>query len=260
MSNNPLEGSVAFDKSKPLQIHAIALSTVATKKAITENAFGDEIYWLLHNDFWLAVRAVSDSDNRSIEAIREYEAVVQKLHEMVDVIPMRFGTVTPQSQIPTLIDQQHDQLKRTFKRVAGCSELLLRWKIPEEKRISESDSKEPIIAEGQHQTGRAYLREKYRAAIQNKRFDYLVSEAKSKVDSILGDSIAGTIAKIMNVILPSQDDSTTSTQPIIAIDLLVKKDRFDQVHDIAKNIELFGSRPVLVRGPLPIYSFAEQQL
>ncbi len=250
--------------SKLLQIFAIAIATEPLCERTHINLSGHNLLWLPYEDFLLAVRYVTEVIPQSTESLLEYEAVVQFLHDTIDIIPMRFGTVLPASQIKSLMNDRQDQLKLALASVAGCSEMLLRWNIIEEVPI-ESPKGEVFNTEHvppvlKNKTGSDYLKKKYRDSIENKKYDYLVLEAKQKVESIVGNSIQGIIARIMDVSISSLGTSPLPKRPIVALDLLVKKDRFGDVFQIAKAIELLGKQPILVRGPLPIFSFAESQL
>ncbi len=244
------------DTSKNFQILAIAKSTEATDKVIRSNCAPSNVTWIPYRDFWLAVRIVNEVDACSIEALKEYGAVVQELHELVDIIPMRFGTVMRGSQIPIHVDQRYEQLLHAMIRVAGCSELLIRWKIPEDAQVTTSAPPEVVSNGEKVSTGSEYLRKKYLISMQNRMHESLAAEAKATIESLLADSVEGVLARIMDVGQPPANGSNLAHQPILAIDLLVKKDRFRDVYEAAKDIALFESTPVSIRGPLPIYSFA----
>jgi hypothetical protein len=105
-------------------------------------------------------------------------------------------------------------------------------------------------------TGADYLKSKFRAAMHRKRHDSLVSDSKEKVEKFLGNFVQCSQVKVMELKNSHGVAAAVQEQPILAVDLLVKKADFVEAFNVAKSIELWGNPPIVARGPLPIYSFA----
>jgi len=249
------------NRSELLRIYAIAIENQALLIPSKKGMSGCDLFWQHYQGFSLVVSDVTNDPISSIEAIREYESVVQLLHDALNILPMRYGTVVAASQIPKLLSERQEDFQRTLSRVSGCSEMLLRWTLPHEEESSSlaeptgqtTIEETPIVKPA---TGADYLKSKFRAAMHKKRRDSLVSDAKEKVEKMLGNFVQCLQVKVMDLNNANVVAAAVQDQPILAADLLVKKAEFVEAFNIAKSIELWGNPPIVARGPLPIYSFA----
>jgi len=243
------------NRSELLRIYAIAIENQALLMPSKKGMSGCDLFWQHYQGFSLVVSDVSDDPISSIEAIREYESVVQLLHNALDILPMRYGTVVSASQIPKLLSERQEDFQRTLSRVSGCSEMLLRWTLPHEEESSSLAEPTEETSIAKPATGADYLKSKFRAAMHKKRHDSLVSDAKEKVEKILGNFVQCSQVKVMDLNNSHSVSAAVQDQRILAVDLLVKKADFVEAFKIAKSIELWGNPPIVARGPLPIYSF-----
>ena len=244
------------NRSELLRIYAIAIENQALLLPSKKGMSGCDLFWQHHQGFSLVVSDVTDDTISSIDAIREYESVVQLLHDDLDILPMRYGTVVSASQIPKLLSERQEDFQRTLSRVSGCSEMLLRWTFPSEEESSSLAESTEETSIAKPATGADYLKSKFRAAMHRKRHDSLVSDAKEKVETILGSFVQCSQVKVMDLNNSHSVSAAVQDQRILAVDLLVKKADFVEAFKIAKSIELWGNPPIVARGPLPIYSFA----
>lgn len=186
------------------------------------------------------------------QRMREFSDIVNHLHRFGDILPFRFGTILSHQEWINTIESKRTFYQASMNRIAGCSEINLRWAIPDPTDVTKISKS--INPEQKPAKGYAYLAAKMEVRqLQNqvqKEADSVVENLKSYYPEACVDSISSV--RKLSVKNTSEEDVGYS---IAKIDLLVRRDSVDSILKAASMLHVRSEMPTVASGPWPPLSF-----
>ncbi len=181
-----------------------------------------------------------------------YGQIVARLHQCVDILPFRYGTVSTLAALDEQLGRNEVALDAMLNRVRDCSEINVRWVLTVD---NPEFADKHVPAQTLTSSGAKYLRDKRRASS--------VDQAIQKKLYTLSDQLRGqftTSISDANISLRALDTERAQTNAktkawIAGIELLVRRCWIEEVQDHLRQIRFETVRPSIVSGPWPPYSF-----
>jgi Gas vesicle synthesis protein GvpL/GvpF len=186
------------------------------------------------------------------QKMREFSDVVNRLHSFGDILPFRFGMMMSKQEWSRTLEKNESSYRASLDRIAGCSEINLRWAIPDSNdtaKISGNSSSDQKPA-----TGSAYMVAKMEARrLQNqveKEADAIAKQLKVfyPIDCV---DLLSSVRKL-SVKNTIQEDVGYS---IAKIDLLVRRESVDSILKASSTLRVRSATPTVASGPWPPFSF-----
>lgn len=198
----------------------------------------------------------TNQENKSLDnQIRLHSSLVNELHQMVDILPFRFGVIVQESEMIELLRQNAYRYLACLESIRGYTELNLRWAVLDD---SAKDQLIPVEDLGiVKATGHEYLMAKLRGKQRGNRIE---QELKSISDSFrhrfpsFGIKTQSSVGKLK----VKSRDSQQENYVIAKIDLLVPRSEASGILSDASGLLLRSEKPTVASGPWPPYSFIEQ--
>ncbi|XZE19261.1 GvpL/GvpF family gas vesicle protein [Pirellulaceae bacterium SH449] len=202
---------------------------------------------ILHND---------TSTLTSELAVHSFSEAMNYLHASADILPVRFGVILSQQEIVSSIFENEAEYLATLNRIENCSELNIRWAIPE-PTISK-DSSMQVSDHRLRQSGGTYLRRK----LEHKRkesqvqgdLDLLYSQFRERYPDAIQNS--STSVGNLKVVDGHHGDQTYT---IAKLNLLVRRSAVRSLLSLSKQLLLRHEPPTVASGPWPPFSFMESE-
>jgi len=172
-----------------------------------------------------------------VAALLAYEKVVEKIHAVRDVIPLRYGCLLEsEEQIVRLLDDHCQEYEAMFVQIRGMTEMGIRLLWPERAMPLPSLPQSP---------GAAYL-----AALRSR---HSAEVALSPEESLLADQIVARLARCST----GQRRAATSLPHgrLLSLCFLTPKIGIDEFRSMARQIALPRGVKLLLSGPWPPYNF-----
>jgi hypothetical protein len=211
-------------------------------------------------DEFIVVASDVDRDHRREESLQcqivDYSILVNELHREVDILPFRFGVIVTANEIVNTVRLNKPGYRSCLQRIAGFSELNLRWAVPEVH-----GERQAIPANDGNYT-------------KSKGFEYLKSKLTGKQSGLqLENELSGICADFAHRFPAEQIQwqssvdklrvsgacSKTDCYRIARIELLVRKEAIPAMILAASSLLLRSEKPTVASGPWPPYSFLESE-
>ena len=188
--------------------------------------------------------------------IGDYSTLVNELHREADILPFRFGVIVTSDEIVNTVRLNKSWYGSCLQRIAGFSELNLRWAVAEDH----GDRQEDTANDGSHSKskGSEYLRSKLMGKKSGFKIDHelkgICKEFKHRfpAEKIQWQSSVGKLRVAGNC-------SKTDCYRIARIELLVRKEAAPAMFLAASSLLLRSEKPTVSSGPWPPYSFLESE-
>ena len=244
----------------PWMIHAVLFrgSDDSVASHLTGVIAGRASLFLVDEFVVVASDAGSDHlrDKPLQRQIGDYSILVNELHRAADILPFRFGVIVTADEIVNTVQLNKPWYRSCLQRIAGFSELNLRWAVPDEH----GDIQPNPATEGGHS--------------KSKGFEYLKSKLKGKQSGLQLDHELNGICKEFAHRFPAEqiqwqssvgklrvagNCSRTDCYTIARIELLVRKEASPAMILAASSLLLRSEKPTVASGPWPPYSFLESE-
>lgn len=241
-------------------IHAVLFggSNASVASPLTQLIAGRASMFLV--DEFVVVASDVGSDYRNEASLQrqivDYSILVNQLHREVDILPFRFGVIVNANEIVNTVRLNKPWYRSCLQRIAGFSELNLRWAVAEDHRHRQ----EIPANEGSHS--------------KSKGFEYLKSKLVGKQSGLQLDHELSRICEAFAHRFPAEQIqwqssvgnlrvagtcSKTDCYRIARIELLVRKEAAPAMILAASSLLLHSEKPTVASGPWPPYSFLESE-
>jgi hypothetical protein len=173
----------------------------------------------------------------SVSALLAYESVVERIHALQDVIPLRYGCrMESEEQIVRLLEDHHQEYEALLVQLRGMTEMGIRllWQ--------ECAAPSPGLPQS---PGAAYL-----ASLRNR---YNSEDALAPEESLLADRIVALLARWSTE--QRREVSSSPQGRLLSLCFLTPKARVEEFRKKAREISLPRGVKLLLSGPWPPYNF-----
>jgi hypothetical protein len=198
-----------------------------------------------------AVSQVLDSDVRpTVRRLRTFAAVIEGLHEMHTVLPMRYGCLLPtRAQVVALLRERGPEFADALDGVEGCTEMSIRA-ILDEKRIATSSPPAPFDLPDVS-VGKAYLA----ARKANYARQTLSAQAATAIVERAAAVLRGLFVRYVSEYSPFP--SAPYDVPMLSLHFLVRRAHIESFRRVFRMLEFSESAKMLLSGPWPPYNFVQ---
>ncbi|MFN7873877.1 MAG: GvpL/GvpF family gas vesicle protein [Pirellula sp.] len=198
----------------------------------------------------------TNQEDKSLDSqIRLHSSLVNELHQVVDILPFRFGVIIQESEMIEVLRQNANLYHACLESIRGYTELNLRWAVLDgsaSDRLIPVENRDVVKA-----TGHEYLMSKLRGKQRGNRIE---QELRTISDSLrhrftsFGIKTQSSVGKLK----VKGQDSQQEIYVIAKIDLLVPRLEASGILSNASGLLLRAEKPTVASGPWPPYSFIEQ--
>ena len=205
-----------------------------------------------------AISEVPDSDVApTAPRLRTFAAVVEALHGVCTILPMRYGCILPaEERVMALLRERAAEFMAALDGVEGCAEMSIRA-IFDENPVAPSSPqllvpkfnlrarREPPNASG----GRAYLadRKAYYAR------QTLSAQAATAIVERVAALLRGLFVRYVSAYSPFP--TLPYNVPMLSLHFLVRRERVEPFREVFRALNLSESAQMLLSGPWPPYHF-----
>jgi hypothetical protein len=173
----------------------------------------------------------------SVPALLAYEKVVERIHAVQDVIPLRYGyLMESEEQIVRLLDDHRQEYEAMFVQLRGMTEMGLRLLLPERPAPLPSLPQSPVAA--------------YLASLRTR---HSAEAVLAPEETLLANQIA---AQLVGWSAGQRRAVTSSPHGrLLSLFFLTPKPRVEEFRKKAREISLPRGVKLLLSGPWPPYNF-----
>lgn len=211
------------------------------------------------NGLAAVVSTIVDSDGTlTLDRIKAYERVIEKLHENSTVIPMRYGCLFHEtSQIVRLLEVSRRRYMDVLREIDGCVEMGVRVLAGKEgcgAAEREDPSLSPLPGNRQSppsDSGGAYL--------ASRKLHYHREDRMTLKHKLLGQkyeaSLSGLYVKSRMETCPRRNTILPVPASFLSMHFLVKRSMVGEFRAVFREIVAGGDEKALLTGPWPPYNF-----
>ncbi len=186
------------------------------------------------------------------QKMRDFSDVLNHLHRFGDILPFRFGMIMSRQEWATAIESKKAFYQTSLDRIAGCSEINLRWAIPDP--LDGAKTTAGISLEKKPAKGYAYLAAKMEA----RQFQYQVEKEADAVakqlTSFFPADCVDSISSVRKLRVKNTSDEDIGYS-IAKVDLLVRRESVEPILKAASLLHVRSEMPTVASGPWPPFSF-----
>jgi Gas vesicle synthesis protein GvpL/GvpF len=256
MTNNPASLSLEMPPGDRYLLYGVAAPHSFDARSILEVALAAKVSIVEVDGLQVAVRLISNplEFNQAItERMNEFGDALSILHRLGDILPFRFGTIITSEELFKYLAPQKEDLLRTLEQIAGCTEINVRWAIPNETlalALTSNSALSPLPM-----TGAEYLNRKRQSLLSDQQITVLVAKAATGLQSLMGADCVATKSNISSTKVLCPEIGCERTYTIARVDLLVQRKSQTQMMHCALSTLFRSVKPAIVSGPWPPFSF-----
>lgn len=211
-------------------------------------------YLVASNDLAAVVSVMADHDiSRDPATVLDYHNVIESLHNQIEVVPLRFGTVIDrEEEVIHLLEKHGERYKKLLTELDGCVEIGIRV-ISEDVSIN-TEPRDKACARsitGCPGAGAAYLAERksrYDAeTVAREKEQEAIARHRSLFDGLFVN-FKGEASQ-----LPVVGDKPRAT--LLSLDFLVSRRSVDSFFAVYNELKPEENAKMMLSGPWPPYSF-----
>jgi hypothetical protein len=213
---------------------------------------------IVFDELRIAVRAIpqgQSADYENASRMQAFSEVLCELHRLGDILPFRFGTIVEPDELPKFFGPRKEALMHSLERVAGCTEINLRWAVPEDKLLPSSNSQVEI--ENKTETGYSYLKSKWRSKQRELHVESLLANTGARIQELVGDGCFAIRTSICKMRMVCTERDLEKVYSIAKLDLLIRRNAYPHVMQTVATIPFCNVSPTLMSGPWPPFSFVD---
>jgi len=193
----------------------------------------------------------------SLGQLQAFVAVVENLHAMRTVLPMRYGCVLPtEGRVAALLRERGPEFADALDAVEGCAEMSVR-------AILDEDS----AGHANREIGVPGIQPPWKAYLASRQACYASQTLSVKTAAALGERAAAVfrglfVRYVSQYSLPSacQSGDWRSRNPqtaVLCLHFLVRRSRIESFRSVFQALDRGESAKMLLSGPWPPYNFVQ---
>ncbi len=186
------------------------------------------------------------------QKMRSFSDAVNHLHRFGDILPFRFGMIMSRQEWATAIEGKRAFYQASLDRIAGCSEINLRWAIPDPTDVNKIATN--ISPEQKPAKGYAYLAAKMEARQLQYQVEKEAEAVANQLKSLFPVDCVDAISSVRKLSVKSTSEEDTGYS-IAKVDLLVRRESVETILKAASLLHVRSEMPTVASGPWPPFSF-----
>jgi hypothetical protein len=186
------------------------------------------------------------------QEMRDFSDVVNHLHRFGDILPFRFGMILSRQEWAKTIESKKALYQTSLDRIASCSEINLRWAIPDPTDGAEMSAR--ITLEQKPAKGYSYLAAKLEARQLQYQVEKEADAVAEQLKSYYPETCVGSISSVRKLSVKNTSDEDV-VYSIAKVDLLVRREAVDSILKTASMLHVRSEMPTVASGPWPPFSF-----
>ncbi len=255
---------VGSRSGKRYLVYAIVSGQGMEARCLQDEEGMEQVEFVEADSLKIAIRTMHppyEPCDATMDRLQDFSDIVSRLHRMGDILPFRFGTSLAVEDLADFLSPRRDNFLNILQRVAGCTEINIRWALPtgtlptgacSNEEPQEFDPSVPGI------TGFEYMRRKRRIKLNE---HYLESSALAVAECLqqwIGEGCVAINCNVQSMKAIRPEVEHACMYSVARVNLLVLRKTVIHAMNTASSAMLYSTKPTLVSGPWPPFSFIDR--
>lgn len=184
--------------------------------------------------------------------MREFSNVVKRLHDFGDILPFRFGMIMSKLEWSRTLAINESSYQKSLDRIAGCSEISLRWAIPDSSETENVSGSTRLNQESAR--GAAYLTAKMEARRLQIQVEKDADAVAKQLKVLYPTDCVELVSSVRKLSVKNTSEEVVGYS-IAKIDALVRRESVASILKAASMLRVRSETPTVASGPWPPFSF-----